>query len=109
VALNRYLRHGASVEQYNFADGELQNLMGSKDELALFRQDLQRYNERVGGDVHPNASTPAAGRDTAPDGKGKTAPGFNAAAKAQDKSASREHSPEVETARPRPVRSATPS
>jgi hypothetical protein len=107
--LPRWMRHGESVEQYNFADGELQNLLGAKDELLQFRQDLDRYNERASRDVHENASTPAAGRDSTPVSKGKAATGFNAAANGPDKSESREDSAEVAATRRRPVRPVAPS
>ena len=74
----RWMRHGNSVELYSFADGELQNLLRAKDELALFRQDLHRYNERLAPDAHRNASTSAA-LDSGASSEGKAAVGFNAA------------------------------
>jgi hypothetical protein len=77
--LPRWMRHGESVEQYNFADGELQNLLGAKEELALFRQDVQRYTERVANGASGNPTQAAAAHDPASGSKGNASPGFNAA------------------------------
>src|SRR5947209_12869911 len=56
----RWLRGGDSVDKYNVAEIELQNLLGAKAELALFRKDVRRYN-----DQHPAGEiVKAAGHET---------------------------------------------
>ncbi len=61
--LPRWMRHGESVEQYSFAEGELKNLLGAKEELAMLRQDVERYNESraVASDFN-SAATGASGK-----------------------------------------------
>jgi hypothetical protein len=73
--LPRWIRHGDSVNRYNFAAGELENLLGAREELAMLRQDIRRYNERCarGGVSTEKHEIMAAGT------KGQTAPDFNAA------------------------------
>jgi hypothetical protein len=106
-ALPRWMRHGDSVNRYNFADGELQNLLGAKEELAMFRQDVQRYNERLSRDAAGIASPSAAGHDGVPATKGKMAPGFNEAVAGTQP----EHHPEPRGVAPaaRSVKSVTPA
>jgi hypothetical protein len=107
--LPRWMRHGDSVEQYNFADGELQNLLGAKDELALFRQEVQRYDERV-ANVAGGDTTPALDRhDSAPGSKGKAAHGFNNAVAGVSGTQASSHSPEQTASAPtRPSHPVTP-
>src|SRR5262249_41857149 len=66
----RWLRGGGSVDKYNVADMELQNLLGAKEELVMFREEVRRYNER-----DPVFGTAAA---SVPDarGTGRTARDF---------------------------------
>lgn len=45
--LPRWLRHGDSINRYNFASGELENLRGAQAEFAMFREDVRRYTERM--------------------------------------------------------------
>src|SRR5204863_510925 len=78
----RWLRGGDSVDKYNDANGELQNLLGAKAELAMFRQDLRRYK-----DQHPAGEIVKAAdhQTTAPGSKEKIASGFNAAGNAAER------------------------
>ena len=101
----RWLRGGDSVDKYNDASGELQNLLGAKAELAMFRQDLRRYN-----DQHPAGETvKAAGHETKGSGsKEKIASGFNAAGSTAEKPEPNPSSGDVGGARPRTARPLTP-
>ena len=101
----RWLRGGDSVDKYNDANGELQNLLGAKAELAMFRQDLRRYN-----DQHPAGETvKAAGHQTtAPGNKEKIASGFNAAGSTAEKPEPHAPSGDVGGARQRTARPLTP-
>jgi membrane protease subunit (stomatin/prohibitin family) len=80
----RWLRGGDSVDKYNVADIELQHLLGAKEELAMFRRDLQRYEQQhASGDI-----AKAAGHDAATSGdSGSVASGINAAAHTREASA----------------------
>jgi hypothetical protein len=101
--LPRWMRHGESVERYNFADGELQNLLGAKEELAMFRQDVQRYTERTTQDAAGNSAS-VAGHATASGTKGRAAPGFNAAVAGVSGTSAPSRAPEqTATTRPRPT------
>jgi len=69
--LPRWMRHGESVERYEFADGELKNLLGAKEELALLRQDVQRYNEQLA--AAPGFNSAAAGAPAQAEPQGQAA------------------------------------
>jgi hypothetical protein len=108
--LPRWMRYGDSVDQYNFADGELQNLQGTKEELSQFRHDLRRYNERVANGAGGNTTPAAAGHDSALGSKGKTVPAFNAAVAGESVPSSSSLSPEQRPMVPaRPVRPVAPA
>jgi hypothetical protein len=72
--LPRWLRHGDSINRYNFAAGELENLRGAREELAMLREDVRRYNERG-----PSGASTANHDSNGAATKGQTAPDFNAA------------------------------
>jgi hypothetical protein len=80
--LPRWLRGGDSVVKYNDAHDELENLRGAQEELALFRQDVQRWNQRhISSDV-----AQASRQETEPAGKRQqVASGFNVAGGAAEK------------------------
>ena len=101
----RWLRGGDSVDKYNDANGELQNLLGAKAELAMFRQDLRRYN-----DQHPAGEIVKAAdhQTTAPGSKENIASGFNAAGNAAEKPEPHPPSGDVAGARQRTARPLTP-
>jgi hypothetical protein len=105
--LPRWIRHRDSVNAYNFADGELQNLLGAKDELALFRQDVQRYNERQEA---MRSSSERVAQRTASGTAEKAAPGFNAVAAGLSGTPAPSQVPEqTATMRQRPARPITPA
>jgi hypothetical protein len=108
--LPRWMRHGTSIERYNFADGELQNLLGAKEELAWFKQDLQRYNERIARDETARMPSSIAAHTQAPGSRAKTAPDFNAAvAGVSAAPPSDEQPPSAASVRQRPARPLTPT
>ena len=115
----RWLRGGDSVDKYNVAEIELQNLLGAKAELALFRKDVRRYN-----DQHPAGEiVKAAGHETkgsgdlaktadhqtgAPGSKENISCGFNAAGDAAQKPELHPASGDVARARQRTAPPLTP-
>jgi hypothetical protein len=114
----RWLRGGESVDKYNDANGVLQNLLGAKEELAMFQRDLQQWQEAMrapasGGHLKEETDTSvdiakAAGHETMPSGKRQEiATGFNAAGTASEKPA-HQTSGDVAAARPRAGRGLTP-
>lgn len=68
--LPRWLRHGDSVNRYNFAAGELADLRGAQQELAMFKEDMLRRSDRHAGGLSSGLAAPKDPR---------LAPVFNAA------------------------------
>jgi hypothetical protein len=100
--LPRWLRGGNSVSQYNDAHYELENLRGAQEELALFRQDVQRYEKSI----QTGGIGTAAGQGA--DEKRGIVPGFNAVGTGIEQPRNQPATGEIAAARQRPVKPLTP-
>jgi len=75
--LPRWLRHGDSINRYNFAAAELENLRGAQAELVLLGEDIQRYEE--GGAKNDKVGARTASSIPARDPGAKPTHAFSAA------------------------------